>query len=105
MAGVINTAIGIVERFLSMGGIVTVVLLCSLFYRFRAPIKISGVATEQQACELLDEAIKLEAGGDLSEALAKYQEGITGCGRTTASKDAEQCIESLREKIRQNENA
>ena len=51
---------------------------------------------DERAFALLDEATKLEGKGRVKDALAKYQEVVDSFGGTSATRDAQKSIESLR---------
>jgi len=57
------------------------------------------VPKHDAAWATLETAIKLETQGDVSGAIAKYEEVIAQYGHSEASREAQQCIESLRKKI------
>jgi len=57
------------------------------------------IPREDGAVALLDEATKLEAGGCVKEALAKYETVVARFGGTAASHDAQKHIERLGAKI------
>jgi len=56
------------------------------------------VPKDEAAWAALQAAIKLEAKGDALVAIAKYEEVVAQYAQSEASKEAQQCIESLRKK-------
>lgn len=59
----------------------------------------AGIATETDAYEALSTAGRLESGGDVPGAIAKYKEIMHTFEGSEAARDAEASIRSLKEKI------
>lgn len=63
------------------------------------PSREPEVPPDERAFALLGEATRLESQGRVKDALAKYQVVVDSFGGTSASRDAQKSIESLRAKI------
>jgi hypothetical protein len=98
MAGVIfyNSVVGTINFFLSPLGLGCVVILTSLFYRFRIP---PDRGTEDDGYELLERAMRLERKGRVQDALHAYDDIAKKYQHTTAGSDAKKGAESLRRQI------
>ena len=59
----------------------------------------AGVGSEDDAQALMSAALRLESRGDVSAAIANYEEVMRRFPATDFAKDAEVSIRSLREKI------
>ena len=59
----------------------------------------AGVGSEDDACALLSAALRLETQGQVSAAIAKYDEVIQRFPGTEPAKDADASIRSLKAKI------
>ena len=59
----------------------------------------AGVGSEDDAQALMSAALRLESRGDVSAAIAKYEEAMRRFPATDFAKDAEASIRSLTEKI------
>ena len=87
---VIGTALRV---FLTPGGIISIVVLSALFYRFRKP---PDSGTIDDGYELLERAIRLEKKGQIEDAIKAYEYVAVRYSHTTAGQDARKSIESLR---------
>ena len=92
----ISASIDTVLRFFTtVGGLVCVVILAGLFFRFRQP---RDGGTEEDGYELLTQATRLEREGRIQEALAAYRHVAEKYSHTPAGQDAQISIESLQAK-------
>ena len=78
---------------LTPGGIICILVLSGLFYRFRIPPD-RGIVDD--GYELLERALRLEMKGQILEALKAYEYVAARYSHTTAGQDAQKSIESLR---------
>ncbi len=110
ITGVVTLLLGRREVFFEIAGLVAFVFVLPptaywifvLFFGQQAwplPKGNQEIPREARAVALLDEATKLETRGRVKEALAKYQTVVDGFDGTTASRDAQKSIKSLRAKI------
>jgi hypothetical protein len=90
----VNTCIGLVAQILlTPGGIISFLILGSLFYRFRTP---PDRGTVDDGYELLRHALRLERKGQVEQALKAYEYIATRYSHTTAGQDAQKSIENLK---------
>lgn len=59
----------------------------------------AGIGSEDGAAALMSAALRLECRGDVTAAIAKYQEIMHSFADTEAARDAEASIRSLKTKI------
>jgi hypothetical protein len=78
----------------SVGGIICILVLSGLFYRFRTP---PDRGTIDDGYELLERAVLLERKGKVEEALKAYEYVAARYSSTAAGQDAQKSIQGLRE--------
>lgn len=88
----LNLLIRVVGHFLAVVPLGIMVILTTLFYRFRiAPDR----GTQDDGYELLERATRLERKGCVQEALTAYEDIARRYARTSAGIDAQKSLESL----------
>ena len=93
---IVNTVLQTVAHFFSVGGILIVVILGSLFALFRRP-SIKGTGNDPQP--LFKQAMKLESSYKTQEALALYADIAKRFPETEVGRDAKISYEMLLKRI------
>lgn len=91
----LNLLIRVAGHFLAVVPLGIIVILTTLFYRFRIA---SDKGTQDDGYELLERATRLERKGCIQEALTSYEDIARRYAHTSAGIDAQASLESLRSK-------
>jgi hypothetical protein len=98
--GVLRVFLGVVSLVTSPVGLIITALFVGLFIHYRT--KGAGVVatlSEEYAQTLLDQAVRMEADGKLSEAAAKYHTIVSNGKSTTAAVEAQKRLNEANRKL------